>query len=63
MTSYRKMKDENKQACDLMLQYSDDTNARRCSIKEFEKCAKTFQSWRNEILNAFEYGITNGVTE
>ena len=94
LTRYRKLKDENKKACDLMLQYSDDlrlahmmkewfynisqlesyrkqqqefddwiSNARGCGIKEFEKCAKTFQSWRKEILNAFKYGITNGVTE
>lgn len=94
LTRYRKLKDENKQACDLMLHYSDDlrlahmmkewfydisqlesyrkqqqefddwiSNARGCGIKEFEKCAKTFQSWRKEILNAFKYGITNGVTE
>lgn len=39
------------------------SNARGCGIKEFEKCAKTFQSWRKEILNAIKYGITNGVTE
>ncbi|WP_369293204.1 transposase [Clostridium boliviensis] len=32
-------------------------------IKEFEKCAKMFQSWRIEILDAFKYGIKNGVTE
>jgi transposase len=94
LTRYKKLKDENKQACDLMLQYNDDlrlahmmkewfydichmesyrcqqrefddwiSNARGSGIKEFEKCAKTFQSWRKEILNAFKYGITNGVTE
>ena len=93
-TRYRKLKDENIQACDLMLQYSDDlrlvhtmiewfydisqlksyrkqqqefddwiSNARGCGIKEFDRCAKTFQSWRKEILNAFKYSITNGVTE
>lgn len=90
LTRYKKLKDENKQACDLMLQYNDDlrlahmmkewfydichmesyrcqqqeiSNARGCGISEFEKCAKTFQPWRTEILNAFKYGITNGVTE
>ena len=94
LTRYKKLKDENKQACDLMLQYNDDlrlahmikewfydicqmesyrrqqqefdvwiSNARGSGIKEFEKCAKTFQSWRKEILNAFKFGITNGVTE
>ena len=75
LTRYNKLKDENKQACDLMLQYSDDlrlahsmkewfynicqkkeyrmqqkefddwiANARDCGIKEFEKCAQTYQS-------------------
>ena len=80
LTRYNKLKDENKQACDLMLQYSDDlrlaqyrmqqkefddwiANARDCGIKEFEKCAQTYQSWRKEILNAFKYGLTNGPTE
>lgn len=94
LTRYKKLKAENKQACDLMLQYNDDlrlahimkewfydisqlhsyrkqqqefddwiSNARGCGIKEFEKRAKTFQSWRKEILNVFKYGITNGVTE
>lgn len=37
--------------------------ARGYGISEFEKCAKTFQSWRKEILYAFKYGITNGVIE
>ena len=94
LTPYKKLKDEKKQACDLMLQYNDDlrlahmmkewfydichtesyrcqqpelddwiSNARECGMKEFEKCVKMFQSWRKEILNAFKYGITNGVTE
>jgi transposase len=94
LTRYKKLTDENKRACDLMLQYSDDlrlahmmkewfydicqtqsyrkqqkefddwiANARDSKIPEFEKCAKTFKSWRKEILNAFKYGITNGVTE
>lgn len=93
-TRYKKLKDENKQARDLTLQYNDDlrlahmmkewfydisqiksyrkqqqefddwiSNARGCGIKEFQKHAKTFQSWRKEILNAFKYGIINGVTE
>ena len=94
LTRYKKLKAENKQACDLMLQYSDDlrlahrmkewfydicqmegyrsqqkefddwiANARESGIKEFEDCARTYQSWRKEILNAFKYGLTNGPTE
>lgn len=39
------------------------SNTRGCGISEFEKCAKTFQSWRKGILNAFKYGITNRATE
>lgn len=91
---YRKLKGEDKRACNLMLQYNDDlrlahqmkewfcdicqmnsyrsqqkefddwiANAVSCSISEFEKCARTYQAWRKEILNAFKYGYTNGPTE
>jgi len=38
-------------------------NAESSGIKEFEKCASTFRHWSKEILNAFKYGLTNGVTE
>lgn len=33
------------------------------NLMEFEKCARTFRHWNKEILNAFKYGYTNGVTE
>ena len=39
------------------------SNARGSGIKEFEACARTYCNWRKEILNAFKYGYTNGVTE
>jgi len=32
-------------------------------IKEFNKCLNTFNSWQDEILNAFDTGLTNGYTE
>jgi transposase len=32
-------------------------------IEEFKSCIKTFRNWNKEILNAFKYGYTNGVTE
>jgi len=38
-------------------------NAENSGIKEFKKCAATFRHWSKEILNAFKYGLTNGVTE
>lgn len=94
LTRYDKLKDENKQACDLMLLYNDQLrkahmlkewfyricqnekysiqrtefydwirNAESCGIKEFEKCAATYRRWSKYILNAFKYGLTNGVTE
>lgn len=28
----------------------------------FHKCIATFASWQNEILNAFDTGLTNGFT-
>ncbi|PXX45815.1 transposase, partial [Hungatella effluvii] len=87
---YKKLKDENKQACDLMLLYSEDlrlahrmkewfydicqmkayrqqqreiddwvANALNCGIEEFEDCARTYRTWRKEILNAFKYELTN----
>ncbi|HEY9575794.1 MAG TPA: ISL3 family transposase [Lachnospiraceae bacterium] len=38
--------------------------AEQSQLKEFEACAKTFRSWRKEILNAFKYPhLTNGPTE
>ena len=94
LTRYDKLKDENKQACDLMLLYNEQLrkahmlkewfyricqnekypiqrtefydwikNAESCGIKEFEKCAATYRRWSEYILNAFKYGLTNGVTE
>jgi transposase len=38
-------------------------NAESCGIKEFEKWAATYRHWSKYILNAFKYGLTNGVTE
>ena len=38
-------------------------NAEDCGIAEFEKCAATYRHWSKEILNAFKYGLSNGVTE
>lgn len=38
-------------------------NAESCGIKEFEKCAATYRRWSEYILNAFKYGLTNGVIE
>lgn len=38
-------------------------NAESCRIKEFEKCAATYRRWAKYILNAFKYGLTNGITE
>lgn len=37
--------------------------AESSGLKEFEKCANTYRRWAKEILNAFNYGITNGTTE
>ena len=37
--------------------------AEESGIKEFVKCSGTFRTWYKEILNAFKYGYTNGVTE
>jgi len=33
------------------------------AIPEFKTCLKTYRNWYKEILNAFKYGYTNGVTE
>lgn len=94
LTRYKKLKEENKKACDLMLLYNDDLRlahwlkekfyelcqdtrysrqrrdfhdwikiAETSGLKEFEKCADTYRRWSEEILNAFKYGITNGITE
>ncbi len=38
-------------------------NAESCGIKEFESCAATYRHWAKYILNAFKYGLTNGITE
>ena len=38
-------------------------HAESSGIPEFEACARTFQNWSKEILNAFKYGYTNGPTE
>ena len=32
-------------------------------LKRFHKCVSTFALWQNEILNAFDTGLTNGYTE
>lgn len=37
--------------------------AESSGLPEFKKCALTFRHWQKEILNAFKYGYTNGVTE
>lgn len=37
--------------------------AESCGIKEFEQCAATYRRWAKYILNAFKYGLTNGITE
>lgn len=38
--------------------------AENSGLKEFEDCAKTYQHWSKEILNAFKYKfISNGPTE
>ena len=94
LTRYKKLKDEDRQACNLMLLYSEDlrqahrmkewfydicqmeayrqqqrefddwiADAQGCGIKEFEDCARTYRAWRKEILNAFKYRLTNGLTE
>lgn len=33
------------------------------NLKEFKKCRNTFMEWKEEILNAFRYNLTNGYTE
>ncbi len=37
--------------------------AEESGLKEFKGCANTYRNWYKEILNAFKYGYTNGVTE
>lgn len=32
-------------------------------LERFKKCVNTFMDWNEEILNAFETGLTNGYTE
>ena len=34
-----------------------------CKIKEFKACTTAFHNWFEEIINAFKYNYTNGVTE
>lgn len=62
---YPRIKTTNRWSYRCQQREFDDwiSNAKGCGIKEFEKCAKMFRNWRKEILNAFKYGITNGVTE
>lgn len=38
-------------------------HANVCDLKEFNKCINTFHEWREEILNAFRYNLSNGYTE
>ncbi|MDD3002068.1 MAG: ISL3 family transposase, partial [Candidatus Riflebacteria bacterium] len=37
--------------------------AEESGLKEFIGCANTYRNWYKEILNAFKYNYTNGVTE
>ena len=37
--------------------------AESSGIPEFQKCAKTYRTWSEGILNAFKYGYTNGAVE
>jgi len=32
-------------------------------LSEFEACVNTMDNWKTEILNMFEYGLSNGYTE
>ena len=63
LTRYKKLKDENKQACDLMLQYSEDLRlAHRmkewfydiCQMKAYRQQQREFDDW---IANAQGCGI------
>lgn len=63
LTRYKKLKDENKQACDLMLQYSEDLRlAHRmkewfydiCQMEAYRQQQKEFDDW---IANAQSCGI------
>lgn len=38
-------------------------DASTSGLEEFEKCARTYINWHEEILNAFKYKYTNGPTE
>lgn len=37
--------------------------AESVGLPEFKSCITAFRNWHKEILNAFKYGYTNGVTE
>jgi len=37
--------------------------AESIGLTEFKTCITTYRNWYKEILNAFKYGFTNGVTE
>jgi len=34
-----------------------------CNLPRFNKCVHTFSNWMDEILNAYDTGLTNGYTE
>ena len=63
LARYRKLTDENKQACDLMLQYNDDLRLAHmmkewfydiCQMNSYRKQQKEFDDW---ISNARDCGI------
>ena len=65
LTHYKKLKDENNQACDLMLLYSEYLRlAHRlkecfyniCQIDAYRQQQREFDDW---ITNALNYGIRN----
>lgn len=37
--------------------------AKLSNLAEFKSCIKALENWKEEILNYFESGFTNGVTE
>jgi hypothetical protein len=65
LTRYRKLKDENKQACDLMLQYSDDLRLAHMmkewfyDISQLESYRKQQQEFDDWISNARGCEIKN----
>lgn len=63
-----------KEAFNKVLDSKDEKEAERmlkewmlhvqiANLKEFNHCIKTFTEWKQEILNAFKYHISNGYTE